>query len=755
MQNDSPIPTGRLIVVGAIALGALGVLFAAGSTGPPPATEPPPLAAEPLASTDPPPTTTPPGSTTAPVTTINRRVEGAPGWLAHSGGPVSPRVGAAAAWVDGRYVLWGGLPYGDGATSDGATFGRGAGWRPRDEPRPAPFAGADGIVLVPGDDRVLLTASDGTAIFHPDTDGWLGVEPPDDGPVAVPLAGAWTGSEYIVIGRQRNGADHGALAATAYGADGSCCRTVRAPKLLLTDAWAFWTGDQLLLIGGHYVGDTNRPLAERPGFASYDPAADAWEILPAPDLQAVQALSAAWTGTELVVWDYSLSAAAWHPDRGWRELPDLPFRFAECYPEMAAANGKAFAFYCGAAAYFDPAADRWVQMWTPEWDSLFPPGSCTPVGSAGHDSDIWMWCTPTTGEAPTLWSIDLDAIETIRVSAPARQSVWELVPHPEWSPRRDASLVWTGTELMIWGGWDGITEVFDGWAYQPGTGGMHRIPDAPSPGRPGQSGVWTGSEFVVWRGPVTAWDPDRVDWRTIETTTPTIQLHPGNTAVWTGSEVLFWGASQFVSGSDGGASLNLDTGAFRRLAPSPHGPRTDPVVTWSGEEMFVWGGRAFGAGDWAQDGAAYDPATEQWRELALPPAELQLSGPVGGWVDGELIVVGARSDPSVLDGQPHPAGAAYDPRTDTWRGIADFPDPIRPGEGIAGAMSAVVAGDRLAVWLPAPYFGDEPGFGFYEPASDSWVRYSGAPVDAYAPELTWTGTQVAALTGDGLLLLSP
>lgn len=582
--------------------------------------------------------------------------------------------------------------------------------------------------------------------------------------MAVPLTGAWTGSEYIVIGRQRGADDHGALAATAYGADGSCCRTVRAPKLLLTDAWAFWTGDQVLLIGGHYVGDTNRPLAERPGFATYDPAADAWEILPAPDLEAVQALAAAWTGTELVVWDYLLQAAAWRPGRGWRELPDLPFRFAECYSEATAVDGKAFAFYCGDAAYFDPAADRWVQMWTPEWESLFPPGSCAPAGREGSFEayDIDMWCTYTTGAEPTLWSIDLDAVETIRVSPPATQSVWELVPHPEWSQRRDASLVWTGTELMVWGGFDGVTEVFDGWAYQPDSGGMHRIPAAPLPGRPGQSGVWAGDRFVVWRGPLSIWDPQSLSWTEGSTANAPL-LSPGTTALWTGQETIFWGATDFYTSTERAAAFD---GEWRPVAPSPLDPRSHSVVVWSGDgeqvehddAMYVWGGWVSdgnGGVAPAQDGAVYSPATDTWRVLAPLPEAIHLAGPVGGWVDGELIVFGANPNAGPDGGEPDVLGAAYRPDTDTWRLIADLPGPTWPGEGLAGAMSAVVTDNRLAVWLPASYFGDEPGFGFYEPASDSWVRHPGSPVDAYAPELTWTGTQVAALTEGGVLLLSP
>jgi hypothetical protein len=42
-------------------------------------------------------------------------------------------------------------------------------------------------------------------------------------------------------------------------------------------------------------------------------------------------------------------------------------------------------------------------------------------------------------------------------------------------------------------------------------------------------------------------------------------------------------------------------------------------------------------------------------------------------------------------------------------------------------MSAVSAGDKIAIWLPAPYFGEKAGIALYDPNTDSWDLHFGAP----------------------------
>jgi hypothetical protein len=472
-------------------------------------------------------------------------------------------------------------------------------------------------------------------------------------------------------------------------------------------------------------------------------------------------MAAAWNGTELIVWDYLTKAAAWHPDRRWRTLPDLPFDNPECPPESSAANGKVFAFSCGNAAFFDPAADRWVRMWLPPWDSLTA-GSCTPVGTVNETTDVYMWCAPPPGGEPQLWAVDLDAVETTAVSRPASASSWELVPHPEWSDRDWASLVWSGTELIVWGGSDGATEVTDGWAYDPDSGMMHRIPDSGrTGGRVGQSAVWTGEVMAVWRGTVSTWDPNRIEWVGGQRAAGP-PLHAGNTALWTGDEILFWGTRNWFGSSERGAGFDLNE--WRELPPSALEARSDAVVVWSGDgryvwaddAMYVWGGSVTGGPTGiqaAQDGAAYSPVDDAWRLLPPLPDGVHLERPVGGFVAGELIVVGV--DRRRNGGDPVVAGVAYDPQTDTWKTIADLPGPIVDDEGLAGSLSGVAAGDRFALWLPHRFFGDAAGLAFYDPAADAWTSHHGAPADAYGPQLVWTGDRVAVLAPAGLVLFTP
>jgi hypothetical protein len=60
--------------------------------------------------------------------------------------------------------------------------------------------------------------------------------------------------------------------------------------------------------------------------------------------------------------------------------------------------------------------------------------------------------------------------------------------------------VWTGDQLLIWGGTPGTYNNFfaDGAAYDPATDRWHRL--APSSGRFASGAVWTGTEMLVWGG---------------------------------------------------------------------------------------------------------------------------------------------------------------------------------------------------------------------------------------------------------------
>ena len=69
------------------------------------------------------------------------------------------------------------------------------------------------------------------------------------------------------------------------------------------------------------------------------------------------------------------------------------------------------------------------------------------------------------------------------------------------TPRTEASAVWTGTEMVVWGGTNGVS-LRSGGGYDPSTDTWRptsegaNVPTA----RTGHTAIWTGTEMIVWGG---------------------------------------------------------------------------------------------------------------------------------------------------------------------------------------------------------------------------------------------------------------
>lgn len=115
------------------------------------------------------------------------------------------------------------------------------------------------------------------------------------------------------------------------------------------------------------------------------------------------------------------------------------------------------------------------------------------------------------------------------------------------------------------------------------------------------------------------------------------------------------------------------------LPPGPLTARWSPDVVWTGDEMIVWGGSTNPEPPQLIDGAAYDPATNDWRMLSQPPlAGEQATRAV--WAETRLMVIGED------------ATLAWAPGRDEWRTIADgLVPPVEPG-------MTVVAGPQIVTW---------------------------------------------------------
>src|SRR4051812_4639239 len=88
-------------------------------------------------------------------------------------------------------------------------------------------------------------------------------------------------------------------------------------------------------------------------------------------------------------------------------------------------------------------------------------------------------------------------------SASAKASgSWEKIPSlcaP--SGRSHHAAVWTGSEMIVWGGTDGATYFPDGARYNPLAHSWSPISPIGAPSaREFPCAVWTGSEMIVWGG---------------------------------------------------------------------------------------------------------------------------------------------------------------------------------------------------------------------------------------------------------------
>jgi hypothetical protein len=223
-------------------------------------------------------------------------------------------------------------------------------------------------------------------------------------------------------------------------------------------------------------------------------------------------------------------------------------------------------------------------------------------------------------------------------------------------------------------------------------GGWTELPLPPEV-RDGMSIVWAGSHLVAWGGCDPATEdrcvPDAAGFRLDPATQRWTQLEdapaPGVNAdsVWTGQEAVF------LFGTEGrliGQAHDPATGAWRTIERAPIASRFGAVAVWTGSEIIVWGG---GRDETAISGAAYDPIGDKWRRISDAPIALNLAS--GMWTGREMLVFGSLLDARNIADTKTSVGAAYNPATDTWR-------ELPASELSPQATSAVWVGDRMVAW---------------------------------------------------------
>lgn len=288
--------------------------------------------------------------------------------------------------------------------------------------------------------------------------------------------------------------------------------------------------------------------------------------------------------------------------------------------------------------YYDPSADIWTNY---------------PAGTSLHTApeQSWVW---TGTEAITWGGGDLGSStytnQGIRYAPLGMGLTWNIDTTGAPSPRSYHSAIWTGTEMIIWGGQltdmvSNGTTYNDGGKYNPTTDTWTSLSTTNAPtARQRHSAIWTGTEMIIWGadGLNTGgrYNPSTDTWTSLSTTNaPTARSY--HTAIWTGTEMIVWGGADGSGNTNSGGIYNPSTDTWTPVstagAPSP---RSDHTAVWTGTKMMIWGGDD-GSGS-ADSGGIYDPATDTWAAIPSSGAT-NTAAPLGFynqfavWTGSEMI----------------------------------------------------------------------------------------------------------------------
>jgi hypothetical protein len=309
----------------------------------------------------------------------------------------------------------------------------------------------------------------------------------------------WTGTEMIVWGGTPT-----TLAGGRYdpGTDSWAATSTSGAPVGRTGHSAVWTGTEMIVWGGTAGGST---LATG---GRYDPATNTWRSVSTTNAPSARSgHTAVWTGTEMIVWGgagkdlsggrYDPATDTWSPT-SLTGAPDVDFghRAAWTGTRMAVWGGSYTAPGDGAGipapatnagGLYDPGTDTWTPTTT----------NGAPAPRYGHvlawsGSEVIVWGADSSGgrydPAADAW------VPTAVAGAPSARSC--------------AHCAWTGSRLLVWSGHvpryfgEPVTMLTNGALFDPATDVWTPVSTAGSAAalQVGAASVWTGDELIVWGG---------------------------------------------------------------------------------------------------------------------------------------------------------------------------------------------------------------------------------------------------------------
>lgn len=307
-----------------------------------------------------------------------------------------------------------------------------------------------------------------------------------------------------------------------------------------------------------------------------------------------------------------------------------------------------------------------------------------PTARFGH-SAVW------TGQEMIVWGGRLGSSYYSASGASYRPGLdsWEAVSAMAAPSARSAhTAIWTGREMIVWGGFSGSSYLGTGGRFCLSNQTWSTVATVGAPaGRDAHLAVWTGTRMLIWGGrnedgylgDGALYDPTNNTWTALALDNAP-ETRAWASAVWTGDRLLVWGGDGTNDYVNSGAQLLFTNGVPARwtaisLAGAPSA-RIGHTAIWTGSRMMIWGGHDSGGP--LGDGAAYDPANDSWTALAVSNAPMARSAHTAIWTGTEMVIFGGETAAGTVA-----SGAAYRPATDQWRGLSNPGSPQARSEAAA------------------------------------------------------------------------
>jgi N-acetylneuraminic acid mutarotase len=560
----------------------------------------------------------------------------------------------------------------------------------------------------------------------------------------------WTGSEMIVWG----GA-YSTISNTNAGQRYNPLTDAWGPVTSLTSAptarhshSAIWTGTHMIIWGGF----SSSAYVNTGGL--YNPVTNSWQstsVTSAPTSRADH--SAIWTGTEMIIWGGTNGSvmdtgARYNPSNdSWDGSTSLSGAPSARASHSAVWTGTEMIIWgsTGSGARYNPQNDSWTGI------------SSTATNRSNH-SAIW------NGTDMIIWGgvqSGTNLNTGLRYNLSADQ--WTTLTQSGTPPaiRQEHSAVWTGNEMLVWGGGTTSTTFLNtGGRFNPITNTWGTATAVTNSNivsnRSGASAVWTGSEMVIWGGiPVSTpvntggrYNPVSNSWGASTATVGAPTARGGHSAVWTGTEMIIYGGTSGVTGS----RYNPITDSWLAI-PNGSISRSSHTAVWTGTEMIVWGG-ASSATTFLNSGERFNLSSNSWvGSTSLTNAPTARYGHSGVWTGTEMIIWGGATgdmDETTFQTPVTNTGARYNLSTDSWQSIDSSGAPTSRGN-----HSAIWTGTHMIVWggaLSSFNTFTNTG-GRYNPSSDSWgvaPSMVGAPSARGGHTAVWTGYEMIVWGGNNV-----